>query len=119
MENKLFFYIRSQLLFFVILVSLSVLPLVLFFLFSPYELPNIEYAILAIVIMTQYIFFHEKNYRKQVTPKVLNQLEKKLKRNPSGKQIASRVGDYVFGRNAALVFNILVLLFVIIFFRTI
>lgn len=119
MENKFLFYIRSQFLFFFSLVIFSIIPLILFFLYSPYELPNIEYAILAIIIMTQYLFFHEKNYRRQVTPRVIDQLCNKLKRRPSQKQIVRKVEDYVFGRNAALIFNIIILIFVIIFFRTI
>lgn len=90
MMKSIVLYIKFQLPYLVFLMSIFVIPLGLFFKFSTYQLPKVQYVILTVLILSQYYFFKEKVFRKKIEEKMTSHLKKELGKLPSRKEIIER-----------------------------
>ncbi len=108
-------FIKNQYLYIILLYLVFVLPLGLFFEFSPYPLPKVQYFVLAIIYLSNYVFFKEVNFRSKIEKKVIDQLKKELNRTPSKNEIIKRQTLIVSHRFYSLLlsmFGVLILMIV-------
>jgi hypothetical protein len=83
-------WLQSQLAFFSVLLLLFVLPLGLFFQFSPYPAPKIQYVFLGGLFIFGYLRSNEKSYRKSISGLVIEQLKKENGKLPAQNLVAQR-----------------------------
>lgn len=95
-------FLKNQYLYIIILYTVFVLPLGLFFEFSPYPLPKVQYFVLGLIYMSNYVFFKETTFRAKIEPKVVEQLKREMNRAPSKNDIIARVNLIVSHRFYAL-----------------
>jgi hypothetical protein len=108
-------FIRNQLLYIITLYGLFVLPLWLLFEFSPYPLPKVQYFVIGIIYLSNYVFFKESRYRAKIEKKVESQLKNELNRTPSKNEIIIRINTIVSHRFYSLlcaVFGVLTLMII-------
>jgi len=117
MITSLTLYIKNQMGYLLLLHLIFVIPLALFFQFSKYSLPKIQYFDLAFLLIYQYAFYNEKKYRRKIEPGVLSQLNKELKRTPSNEEINERLSFNVVSRGFTLVTAIVGILFIMVIYR--
>jgi len=67
-----------------------VIPLALFFQFSTYPLPKVQYVFLGTLFVSQYVFIREKDWMKSKEVYVIEQLKKELSKVPSNQEIITR-----------------------------
>jgi hypothetical protein len=83
-------FIRHQKGYLFLLFILFVLPLGLFFQFSPYPLAKIQYVFIATLLVSQWYFYQENNYYRKIRNDVVDSLKKELGKTPSSKEIHER-----------------------------
>lgn len=88
--KKTLLYFKSQALYLFILSLVFALPLALFFQFSTYPLPKVQYVFIATLIVSQYVFIREKDWMKSKEAYVINQLKGELGKVPSNQEIITR-----------------------------
>jgi hypothetical protein len=110
-------FISTQKTFFSLLFLFFVLPLGLFFHYSSYPLPYVQYVILGYLVIFQYAFFNEKNYRNKVEEKAKRQLGNELGRTPSKSEIVVRVSFFVDCRFVSVFLNSLFIVILMVFYR--
>jgi len=115
--KMLHIYGKNQSAYLALLLILVVVPLGLFFRFSPYPLPYVQYAILAYLFLSQYAFFNERNYRHKIASSILLQLQNELKRSPSKNEIIKREKLLINLRFITLAAIGLLIFLVTIFFK--
>ena len=114
--NKLLLYFRLQYGLFLILVCLTAIPLLLVYLFSPYEWKNLYWFFLTFIFALKVVFYKEAPYKKKVSSGVREGLTKELKRVPSKMEVVNRVEDLVQARDVMLVSSgLLVVIITVIF----
>ncbi|MDC1175609.1 hypothetical protein OAT67_09435 [Bacteriovoracaceae bacterium] len=111
---KLFFKIHLMELIKMILIF--DLPLLLFFLFSPYPLPNIHFVFLIVLIVSQYVFKSEKKYKNLHYKSAEMQLKRELKRIPSINEVNIRLMKMFQFHGASIIFTGLLIIIITIFF---
>lgn len=84
-------YIKLQFFSLLFMLALFVVPLALFYLFSPYPLPYIHFVFLGALIVSQYVFVNEKKYRHKNEKRCVDILSKELGRVPGHKEINERL----------------------------
>lgn len=90
MPKSLRLYFIYQIPYLLFLFGVFVIPLGLFFKFSTYTLPKIQYVFLGSLILSQYFSFKEKPFRKKIEEKVVSNLKKETGKLPSRKEIILR-----------------------------
>ena len=115
--KTLLLYFKNHWGYLLLLHSIFVIPLGLFFQFSKYPLPKIQYFDLAFLILYQYAFYNEKNYRKKNEPMVISKLQRELKRTPSSEEINDRLSFNVVSRGFTLLTAIVGILFIMVFYK--
>ncbi|PIK13687.1 hypothetical protein [Halobacteriovorax sp. JY17] len=114
--NKLLLYFRLQYRLFLILVSLTTVPLLLVYLFSPYEWKNLYWFFLTFIFALKVVFYKEAPYKKKISSGVRDMLTREMKRVPSKMEVVNRVEDLVQARDAMLVASaVIVVLMTVIF----
>ena len=88
--KNLTLYFKSQFIYWFTLNLVFVLPLVLFFQFSTYPLPKVQYVFIATLVVSQYVFIREKDWMKSKEAYVINQLKMELGKVPSNQEIITR-----------------------------
>ena len=88
--KNLILYFKSQFTYWFILNLIFVLPLALFFQFSTYPLPKVQYVFIATLVVSQYVFIREKDWMKSKEAYVINQLKMELGKVPSNQEIITR-----------------------------
>lgn len=99
------------------LLVLFVVPLALFFQFSTYELPKVQYVVLIGLFVSQYVFYREYDFQQKIEKDVTNILKKELGRVPSKKEIHARSDKVVYFRGVSIVITALCILAVMLFFQ--
>ena len=90
MSKKIIIFIRYQLAYLVFLLCLFVLPLGVFFKFSPYPLEKIQYFFMAALLVSQWYIHNENNFYNKIRSSVVASLKKELGKIPSSKDINAR-----------------------------
>ena len=75
----------------------------LFLEFSVYQLPKVQYVFLAVLIISQYVLFREKDFRRKIEGDVNEILKKELGRIPSRKEVYARTGQVIYYRGFTIV----------------
>lgn len=117
MFKTLLTFFKNQFGYIGLLFSLYVIPLALFFEFSPYPVPYIQYAVLGIIVLFHYVYFNERNFRHKIEPRISKQLQSELKRVPAGKEVIQRVNSVVQGRGISIVLTLLGIFCVMVYFK--
>lgn len=110
MTKSISLYIKHQKCYLLFLIVLFVLPLALFFQFSTYELPKVQYAVLAGLFVSQYVFYREYEFQQKIEKDVTNILKNELGRVPSKKEIHARSDKVVYFRGVSIVITALCIL---------
>ncbi len=108
-------YFKHHLKSLIFLLSIFVLPLLLFRLFSPYQEPRVSYVFLLVLILSQYLFYNEKNRRKDNENRVFDVLQGELGRVPSKKEINKRANEVAQLRGVSILVTGILILLIIIF----
>ena len=117
MITSISLYFKYQTTYLIYLFSLFVIPLGLFFKFSPYQLPKVQYVVLALLYVTQVYFFKEIVYRNRLVKKLKISMERELKRTPSEKEIYSRCYSILRLRGVSIILSGLGILTLMILFQ--
>ncbi len=101
--RSLSLYIKHQKNYILFLMGIFVLPLGLFLEFSVYHLPKVQYVFLGVLVISQYILFREKDFRRKIEGDVNEILKKELGRIPSRKEVYARTGQVIYYRGFTIV----------------
>ncbi len=89
--KKIALYFKLQFTSLLFMLALFVVPLIIFYLFSPYPLTFIHLVFLGALIVSQYVFVNEKKYRHKNEKKCIEVLSRELGRVPGHKEINERL----------------------------
>jgi hypothetical protein len=117
MNSKIYQIIKFELKTIVLLYSLFVIPLILFYKFSSYPLPNIQYVLLGILFLWGYFLVDEVKYRNKIEDKVVKLMKRDLGRIPSKKEIVIKVRELGDGRFVSIVLTALGIFGCMIYFN--
>jgi hypothetical protein len=81
------------------LALLLVAPLTLFYIYSPFQAPGLEFAFIAIVLTSQIFLTKDKEYKKRYKTQATQELKKELGKQPSYEQINNRLDLYLHYKN--------------------
>ena len=110
-------FLKYQFSYFVLLFLVFVLPLALFFQFSTYPLPMIQYVFIGVLFCTQYAFFKEAKFRKKVESKVKGDLQEETQKVPSYQLIQRRIDEILKGRALSIGLNTFLILLIMLWFN--
>lgn len=88
---------------FLFLFSITVLPLTLIFQFSPWEIPQIQYLFLGLLLVIRIVFFRQDEYKKNIKMVARERLRLKIGRVPSDPEIIDYIEKILNGRNVSFV----------------
>ncbi len=101
--NKVFLYFKHQWSYLLFLLGVFVLPLFLYLAFSPYKAPRLPLVVLGVLVLSQYAFYKEKDFRKKIEPSVTQILKREFKRVPSHQEVIKRSSLVVQFRGITIV----------------
>lgn len=93
------------------------MPLLLFFQFSTYALPKVQYVILAALFASQYFFYRKIDFQQRIEKDVISVLNKELGRVPSKREIVHRLDQVVYFRGVSIAIAALCILGVMLIFQ--
>lgn len=117
MIKSIAIFIKYQKGYLVFLLMLFVLPLGLFFQFSTYNLPKVQYVFLAALFISQFVYYSEKKFHRKIKKNVVKTLKKELNKNPSLKEITRRSIQIEFHRNISIALTALGIFALMIHFQ--
>lgn len=117
MIRNLSLYFKYQTGYLLLLVLLFALPLALFFQYSPYSLPMVQYIVLGCLIVFQYFFYNEHLFRTREESRVIKTLQIELKRTPSKREINKRLNFLVTCRGGSIILAGLSIFCVMVYFN--
>lgn len=117
MARLVVLYFKYQALYLLFLLLVFTLPYALFLHFSHFDLPNVQYILLAVLAMSQYFFHRERDYTKKVERKVRVDLSKELSRVPSTKEIYARTRRVTRLRGTSVLLTAVSIVAVMIYFQ--
>ncbi len=119
LKNKVLILLKTQSLYFCGLILIFVVPLLLLFRYSPYQIPYIQYFVLGFLYLFQYMRFNEKNYRLQKSPLAKKHLTQEKGKIPSRSKINQRLNEMVEARGISLFFAGALIILLIVTFKKI
>ena len=114
--NKILLYFKLQYKLFFIIFCLTTVPLLLVYLYSPYEWKNLYWLFVTFIVALKIIFYKEAPYKKKITPGVRDSLTKEMGRVPSKMEVVNRVEDMINARDAMLVTSAIMVIVLTVFF---
>lgn len=115
--NSLKIYLKHQSSYLLQLVVVFVIPLALFFQFSTYEIPKVQYAFLVLLFGTQYVFYREKDFQRKIEKSVAESLKRELGRTPSNKEINNRLIKITYYRGVSIIITALSIIALMLIFQ--
>jgi uncharacterized membrane protein len=115
--KKFITFLKNQIGYIGLLFLLYVIPLALFFEYSPYPVPFIQYAVLGVIILFHYVYFNERSFRLKMEFRISKQLLSELKRVPSGKEKLLRANLVVQGRGISVLLALIGVFVVMVYFK--
>jgi hypothetical protein len=79
----------------------SAVPLALIELFFPWEIPQLHFFFIGILIVIKIIFFQDGQYKKNIKTHARGELQKKIGRVPSDSEIIDYVEKKITGRSVS------------------
>lgn len=117
MIKSISLFIKYQTGYLLFLIILFVLPLGLFFQFSTYALPKVQYVFLAVLFISQSYYYSEKGFHRKIKKRVTKSLEKELKKIPSSKVIYARSISIERHRSISIALTTLCIFALMIYFQ--
>lgn len=117
MTRPIVVFFKHQTLYLLLLIAVFVAPLALFFKFSTLELPKVQYAVLVMLFVSQYVFYREKDYQKKIEKRVGDTLRKELGRVPSNKETNARSIQVTYYRGVSIVIAALGVVMLMLIFQ--
>ncbi|GEM_PF-5648125 len=114
--KKILLYFKLQYKLFLILVCLTGVPLLLVYLYSPYEWKNLYWLFLTFIIALKIIFYKEAPYKKKITPGVRDSLTSEMGRVPSKMEVVNRVEDMINARDTMLLTSAVIVVILTVLF---
>lgn len=114
--NKILNYYKYQFKLFSALSVVIVAPLVLVYLYSPYEWENLYWLFLAFLFALKIIFYKEAPYKKELAHTMRVKLQSELGRAPSKMEVVNRIEDMITGRDVVIITIGVTVVFVTLFF---
>lgn len=108
---------KHQLGYLLFLLGLFALPLFLYLAFSPYKADFLPTVVLGVMVLSQYGFYNEKDFRKKMEGPVSDILQRELKRVPSRSEIIKRSSKIIQMRGMSIILVGLLLLMLMILYR--
>ena len=102
---------------FLILFLLTVLPLILFFQFSPYQVEGVQYLFLVSLLGLKVIFLKDRSYKKKIKKRVKASLDRELGRPAPGSLLIKRLEDYENAQDLVLGISALSILVVCVIYQ--
>jgi hypothetical protein len=102
-------FLKTQLMFFTILLLFISIPFVVISLYMP-KVPYLFYLFSIIILALKFIVFDEKRYSTRIKKPVIQSLTKEEGKVPSNDKVFKRIKFMVLGRDIALGINFLILL---------
>ena len=100
------------------LILIFNLPLLLFYIFAPYPLPNIQFVFLGVLVFSQYVIFSEKKYRAKNEERSKKSLSSELNRVPSTSEISLRlIKMFQFHGASVIICGLNIIIIAILFSR--
>lgn len=96
---------------------LGVIPLGLFYHYSTYPLPYIQYVFIAAIFLKDYYFHNEDKARKSLVNKAKLEVSKQIGKTPNHKAIVKRIDQYYLSKHIANGFNILAIIILTIIYK--
>lgn len=72
-------------------------------LFFPWEIPQLHFFFIGILIVLKIIFFRDDQYKKNIKPRARGELQKKIGRVPSDSEVIDYVDKKLNGRGVAFI----------------
>ncbi|MBT7608301.1 MAG: hypothetical protein HN576_01000 [Bacteriovoracaceae bacterium] len=94
---------------FLFLVSTTCLPLIIIYIFAPWDIPYIQYFFLCLIFVFRIVFFQEKEYKKKLRIIGKESLRIKLGRIPSESQVSVFINKKLEQRNLSFVIAVVVI----------
>lgn len=110
-------YLKHQVRYLLFLLALFVAPLALFFQFSTYELPKVQYVVLASLFASQYFFYRKSEYKQKIEKQVVTVLKDELGRVPSKNEIVQRLDKIVSLREVSIALTALCIVCIMLIFQ--
>ena len=101
---------------FLLLISITVIPLIAIFQFSPWDFPQIQYFFFGLLFVLRIVFYKEDEYKKNLKTASRKELQKKIKRVPSDSEVIDYIDRKVGGRNTAFIVVIVLTLLVTVIY---
>lgn len=110
-------YIKHTLLKFLPIFILLVIPLGIFYQFSKYPLPYIQYVLLGFIFLKDYYFHNEDKARKGLENIAKKELTKQIGKTPNHKAIVKRIELFYMSKHIANALNILAIITLSIIYK--
>ncbi|OUR99764.1 hypothetical protein A9Q84_01690 [Halobacteriovorax marinus] len=114
--KQLLTYFKLQYKLFLTLILLVIVPLVLVYLFSPYEWDNLYWLALTFIFALKVVFYKEAPLKKKLIGEVRERFISKTGKVPSKMQIVRGVDEIIVARDVMLVSVGVCVLIVTLFF---
>lgn len=114
--NKILLYFKLQFKLLLILLVLTTVPLLLIYLYSPYEWKNLYWLFLTFLVALKVVFYKEGPYKKKISSEVREGLTKEMNRVPSKMEVVNRVEDMINARDAMLLTSALSIIVITVIF---
>lgn len=92
-------------------------PLAIYHGFSPYKAPKLSYVVLAVLLVSQYANYKEKNFRKKIEEKITAVLKAELARVPARKEIYERSSLVIQFRGLTIAIASLIILAMMFYYQ--
>jgi hypothetical protein len=115
--KKISSYFKHQSGYLLFLLGVFVVPLYLYMEFSPYHAEKLPSAVLAFLVVSQYAFYREKEFRKKIEGQVTTILQREVKRVPSRSEIIQRSSMVIQFRGVTIGFCALLMLIMMFAFN--
>ncbi|ATH07236.1 hypothetical protein BIY24_04585 [Halobacteriovorax marinus] len=114
--KKILLYFKLQLRLFLILICTTSIPLLLVYLYSPYEWDKLYWLFITFIFALKVVFYKDAPYKKKITPLVREMLTKEYKRVPSKMEVVARIEDMINARDVMLLSSALLIVVITILF---
>ena len=109
-------YYKFQFKLFTILNIVVVVPLLLVYLFSPYEWANLYWLVLTFLFALKIIFYKDAPYKKQISHTMREKLQIELGRSPSKTEVVDRIEFMITARDVVIITVGVFVVFLTLFF---
>jgi hypothetical protein len=109
-------YYKLQFKLFIVLNLVVILPLLLVYLYSPYEWKNLYWLVLTFLFALKIIFYKDGPYKKEISQTMREKLLVELGRPPSKTEVVNRIEFMITARDVVIITIGVFVIFLTLFF---